>query len=166
MLNSYPFLLHTNLAHAFAWLASFVLQDPNDFLGLHAWSGQLSVPSDHFVIPILFRINLVKMLSLHKLLYNIFLLFDNLFKMILLQTPRLQESLSVDCPLHTPPPISFTNLARVRVFVPSPQVVEHVSHSLQVPQTQSTAAIYVENYYWKLKWSSLNFNPILGVFLW
>ena len=64
--------------------------------------------------------------------------------------------MSVDCPLHTPPPISFTNLARVLVFVPSPQVVEHVSHSLQVPQTQSTAAIYVENYYWKLNWSSLN----------
>ena len=52
MVINYPFLLQTNLAHALAWSAAFVLQDPKLFAGLHAWSGQLSVPWDHFVTPI------------------------------------------------------------------------------------------------------------------
>jgi len=55
------------------------------------------------------------------------------------QALGLQESLSMDCPLHTPISFSTTNLVLVRVFVPSPQVVEQDPHSLQMPHTQSIA---------------------------
>ena len=74
-----------------------------------------------------------------------FIIFDNLLKIFLLHALRLQELLAVDCPLHTPVPFSSTNLDLVRVLVPPPQILEQVPHSLQVPQTQSIAANYIEN---------------------
>ena len=65
------------------------------------------------------------------------------------QAMELQESLSMDVPLHTPISFSTSNLVLVRVFVPFPQVLEQVSHSLQMSHTQSIAENYIENQHLK-----------------
>ena len=67
----------------------------------------------------------------------------------------LQESLSMDVPLHAPVTSSTTNLVLFRVFVPFPQVLEQVPHSLQMSHTQSIPENYIENQHLKFYWSWL-----------